>query len=79
MSSVRLSAEIEGKVRRVAPLKGLTISELHRLALDEYCERQLDAGRKSRYEDVIGVAAGPDDLAARASQRFAELVVERRS
>ncbi len=78
MSSVRLSAEIQAKVQRVAALQGLTVSEVHRQALEEFCERQLDSDRKSRYDDVIGVATGPADLAARASQRFADLLAERR-
>ena len=78
MRSVRLSAQIEQKVRRVAALKGLTVSEVHRRALEEFCERELAAARESRYDDVIGVAAGPTDLAARASERFADLLAERR-
>jgi hypothetical protein len=78
MSSVRLSGEIEAKVRRVAALKGLTLSEVHRRALEEFCERELAAARESRYDDVIGVAEGPADLAARASERFGDLLVERR-
>jgi hypothetical protein len=78
MRSVRLSAEIEARVRRVAALRGLPISEVHRRALEEYCERQLDAGRTSRYDDVIGVAEGPADLAERATERLADLLAERR-
>ena len=78
MSSVRLSAEIEERVRRVAALKGLSISQVHRLALEEFCERELSAARESRYDDVIGAAEGPPDLAAHAARRFADLVAERR-
>ncbi len=78
MSSVRLSGEIEHKVRRVAALKGITLSELHRRALEEFCERELAAARASRYDDVIGVVEGPTDLAARASEYLGDLLAERR-
>jgi hypothetical protein len=78
MTSVRLSSEIEHKVRRVAALTGLTLSEVHRRALEELCDRELAAARRSRYDDVIGVVEGPADLAERASEHFGDLVVERR-
>jgi hypothetical protein len=78
MSSVRLSLELQERVRRVALLKGLTVSQVHRLALEEFCERQLDADRRSRYDDVIGVVPGPSDLATRASEHFADLLADRR-
>ena len=76
--SVRLSREIDEKARRVAALKGLSLSEVHRRALEQYCDRELAAARQSRYEDVIGVVDGPADLAERASGYFADLVAERR-
>jgi hypothetical protein len=77
MSRVRLSPEIQEKVRRVAALKGLTISEVHRLALEQYCERELVTARPGRYDNIIGVAEGPSDLAACASERFADLLAEK--
>ena len=78
MSSVRLPREIDEKARRVAALKGLTLSEVHRQALEQYCDRELAAARQSRYEDVIGVVEGRADLAERASEHFADLLAERR-
>jgi hypothetical protein len=78
MSSVRLSPEIQEKARRVAALKGLTVSEVFRLALDQFCERELAAPQRSRYDDVIGVAEGPADLATRADDHFTELLASRR-
>jgi hypothetical protein len=74
MSSVRLPDELEAKVRKVAARGGLTISEVHRRALVEYCERELADGPTSRFDDIIGVAEGPPDLATRASERFTELL-----
>jgi len=78
MGSVRLSREIDAKARRVAALKGMSLSEVHREALDQYCDRELAAARPSRYDDVIGVAAGPADLAERASDYLGDLLDERR-
>lgn len=78
MGSVRLSREIDEKARRVAALKGLSLSEVHRQALEQYCDRELAAARQSRYDDVIGVVDGPADLAERASEHFGDLLAERR-
>ena len=78
MGSVRLSREMDEKARRVAALKGVSVSEVHRQALEQYCDRELAAARRSRYDDVIGVAEGPADLAERASQHFGDLLDERR-
>jgi hypothetical protein len=77
MSTVRLSPEIREKVRRLAAMKGMTVSEVHRLALEQYCERELAPTRTSRYDDVIGVAEGPADLSARASERLTDLLAEK--
>jgi len=77
MSTVRLSEEMREKVRQVAAMKGLTVSEVHRLALAQYCDRELTAARKSRYDDVIGVAEGPPDLSVRVSERLADLLAEK--
>ena len=78
MGSVRLSREIDEKARRVAALTGLSLSEVHRRALEQYCDQELAAARQSRYDDVIGVVEGPADLAERASAYFVDLVAERR-
>lgn len=50
----------------------MTVSEVFRLALDQFCERELTAPQRSRYDDIIGVAEGPADLATRASEHFAD-------
>jgi len=80
MSSVRLPAEMEEQVRRVARARGVTVSEVHRLALKEYCERELAAGRASRYDDVIGVARATGDrrdVAEKARELFGQIIDER--
>jgi len=78
MGSVRLSGKLDQKVRRVAALKGLSLSEVHRQALEQYCDRELAATRQSRFDDVIGVVEGPADLAERASEYFVEVLTEQR-
>ncbi len=77
MSSVRLDLRIKGKMRKVAAMKGLTLSQLHRLALEDYCERELAQTGPSRYSDVIGVGEGPSDLSERSSEVFCDLVNEK--
>ena len=74
MSSVRLEAGLKEKLRQVAALKGLTESEVHRLALIEFCEREIVRGRTSRYSDVIGIGEGDRQLSARARDVFGEVM-----
>lgn len=77
MGSVRLDPKIEAKVRQVAAVKGLTLSEVHRLALTEYCEREMSEKKISRYDDIIGIGEGPPDLSARAGEIFGEIMDEK--
>ena len=74
MNSVRLEAGLKERLRQVAALKGLTESEVHRLALVEFCEREMTPARTSRYRDVIGVGEGATDLSARSQEAFGEIV-----
>ena len=77
MSSVRLEPEVEERVRQVARLLGLTQSEVHRRALEQFCEQALARQRgRSRYSDVIGVGTGPPDLSWRADEVFVEVLQE---
>ena len=77
MGSVRLDPEVANKVRQVAAIKGLPLSEVHRLALAEYCEREMEPIKTSRYDDIIGVGEGPCDLAARSEEIFGEIMDEK--
>ncbi len=77
MSSVRLDPEIQQRVRQVAAIKGLTLSEVHRLALVEFCEREAEPKKASRYDDIIGIGRGPHDLAARSEEIFGEIMDEK--
>jgi hypothetical protein len=79
MGSVRLDPAIEEKVRQVAAVKGLTLSEVHRLALTEYCEREMSDQKESRYDDpfyesIFGAIEGPHDMAARSGETYKEVL-----
>jgi hypothetical protein len=78
MGSVRLSRQIDEQARRVAARKGMSLPEVHRQALEQYCDRELAAARQSRFDDVIGVAEGPTDLAERAAEYYVDHMTERR-
>jgi len=49
-------------VQAGARRKGLTVSEIHRLALEEYCLREMEPRRTSPYDDMIGVVDVPGDF-----------------
>ena len=53
MGSVRLDPKVEEKVRHVAAIKGLTLSEVHRLALVEYCEREMPPAKTRDRKSVV--------------------------
>jgi hypothetical protein len=74
MNTVRLPEPLRDKIRQIARRKGLTVSEVHRLALEEYCLREAEPPKKSRYDDIIGVAEGPADLAQRHKEYFVEIL-----
>ena len=74
MNSVRLPENLRSRIQEIARRKGLTVSEVHRLALEEYCLRETEPPRKSRYDDIIGVAEGPSDLSARHKELFGEIL-----
>jgi predicted transcriptional regulator len=74
MNSVRLDPSIKEKVRHIAQIKGMTLSEIHRLALERYCEQELAQTRTSRYSDIIGVGEGDADLSSRSQEIFQEIV-----
>jgi hypothetical protein len=77
MSSVSLEPMLREKVRQVARLKGLTVSEVHQQALEQYCDREMTQPQTSRYDDIIGVVEGPSDLSSRAREIFGEIMSEK--
>jgi hypothetical protein len=82
MGSVRLDPKTEEKVRLVAAVKGLTLSEVHRLALAEYCEREMPEQEVAQdddafYESMFGAIEGPRDMAARSGETYREVMDEK--
>ena len=82
MGSVRLGSQIEEKIRQVAAVKGLTLSEVHRQALTEFCEREMSEKKKNRhddpfYDDIFGAIEGPHDMAARSGETYREIMDEK--
>ena len=77
MNSVRLKPELREKMLRIAMLKGISVSDVHRAALDAYCAAELANTGSSRFDDVVGVIDGPIDLSENASRRFAEAMAEK--
>ena len=82
MGSVRLGSQIEEKIRRVAAVKGLTLSEVHRQAVIEYCEREMSEKKNGRcddpfYDDIFGAIEGPHDMAARSGETYREIMDEK--
>jgi metal-responsive CopG/Arc/MetJ family transcriptional regulator len=74
MGSVRISPNLEDKVRRVAAKKGISRSEVFRKALETYCSSELEPVAHSRYDDVIGVVDVPGDFSARTREVFGEIL-----
>lgn len=77
MTSVRLKPEIDKKLREVAALKGLTLSDVYREALEAYCERELEPPRRSRYADIVGVGEGEPHLATCAHEVFGDIMMKK--
>ena len=68
MNTVRLDPDLKAKIQQLAQQQGITQSELHRRALELYCET--NTVKHSRFEDMFGVAEGPDDLSSNTSAAF---------
>ena len=74
MNTVRMPEKLRERVHEIARRKGVSVSEVHRLALEEYCLRETKEPTTSRYDDIIGVAEGPADLSSRHKEAFGEIL-----
>ena len=78
MSSVRLDSTTQDKLRQIAARRGISVSEVHREALAQYPQRELEAPKKSRYSDIIGIcASGETDLSVNHKKVYRELLDEK--
>jgi len=77
MNTVRLKPELREKMQQIATIKGISVSEVHREALDAYCAAELAKTGSSRFDDVIGVIEGPIDLTEDVGRKYAEAMAEK--
>lgn len=80
MRSVRLSPELNDRVRRAAETEGVTVSEFLRAAAADRAERTLSRRNTDQLADVIGSVRGAGAGRARdTGTAFGELLDERRT
>jgi predicted DNA-binding protein len=87
MNTVRLRTETQERLNRLASRLGVTVSEIHRAALEEYLARAesadsdaASAGTKvSRWDAIIGVVGGDPDGSMRAGEHYRDHVVKKHS
>jgi predicted DNA-binding protein len=80
-TSVRLDAETEELIRRLAKKRGMTKSEVVREALEEWVDRENEKPEKpyDAIEHLIGIAdSGGQGLSERTGERFRRLLEEKR-
>jgi hypothetical protein len=88
MNTVRLKPEIAEKMRSLARRQGVSVSEIHRKAIESYLalepdvaphEPSTDKPRKSRWDSVIGVVRGSKDDSINVSRHFTDYVAKKHS
>ena len=52
MATVRLSAEQEAKLRYLAAMRGMTLADLYRDAIEQYLLREMPKGQKEQESDI---------------------------
>ena len=77
MGSVRITPQLDEKVRKVALMKGITRSAVFRKALEGYCDEELTPTSQGRYDDVIGIMDGPGDGSVRVTEYFVEGMIKK--
>ena len=75
MKSVRLDAELEGRLQRAAAIRGETLSEFIRRAAAERADATL-VGPAAEFDDVLGVVHGGGGRARRTGQAFTDLLAD---
>jgi len=77
MRSLRLSSDLDDRVRRAARLEGSSVSEFLRVAAAERAERTLARRGSERLADVVGVVHGGGGQARDTGTAFSDLLAER--
>lgn len=75
--SFRLDPVLERRLCEVAEREGVPVSAVVREAIEKYCDAVLGRSLLDEMADFIGVVEGTgEDLASRAGEAFAELLME---
>ncbi len=78
MRSLRLDDELEERLQRAAAMRGESLSEFIRRAVDERAQATL-VESSGAFEDVLGVVHGGGGRARRTGDAFREGLAERGS
>lgn len=79
MRSLRLDADLEGRLTKAAAIRGESVSEFIRRAVVDRADATLRVGDVEYFEDVLGVVHGGGGRARRTGDAFADLVSEQAS
>lgn len=75
MRSLRLDDLLEDRLQRAAAVRGQSVSEFIRRAVDERADATL-IGRAGGFDDVLGVVRGGGGQARRTGEASADLLAE---
>lgn len=76
MRSLRLDDELEERLQQAAAVRGESLSEFIRRAVDERAEATLSR-RAGAFDDVLGVVHGGGGRARRTGEAFRNVLAER--
>lgn len=79
MRSLRLDADLEGRLQRAAAVSGESLSEFIRRAASERADATLLARHATDFDDVLGVVHGGGGRARRTGAAFMDIIAERTS
>ncbi len=73
-TSVRLDPELEARLKKLAEVEGVPLSELLRRAVARYCDELTAASLDLRLADVIGVVESRGGRARRTGEAFRKML-----
>jgi hypothetical protein len=79
MRSLRLDPELDNKLRLAATVKGESVSEFIRHAVEERADQVLMGRPRDCFADVAGVVRGGGGRARRSGEAFSEALSKRRA
>lgn len=73
-TSVRLDPELEARLKKLAEVEGVPLSELLRRAAARYCDELAAASLALRLADVLGVVQSTGGRARRTGEAFRKVL-----